>query len=260
MKKAKTTSKERKKRTKKKIVKRKKLLSSQVKEKTLTASSNQPSSLINPDPNITDCDGCLLDQEACLKRCLSDKEEINEDLLYQVLAVKKTRKQEIRTESLPSQEAVDTVSIPYNEQLSMPYTEVTHESDSVKKSSQLLRLMQVSRNLDTLKALKPELTTVLEPFLSQFKGLDIHKVTKIISPNYRERHDFIYIELVAHNLRVRAILDFRAPMNILSTRLVKKLKLAPDLDYDKEFRTAGTEEKRHCVPTHPYYCILVSWW
>ncbi|KAJ9070232.1 hypothetical protein DSO57_1010505 [Entomophthora muscae] len=121
----------------------------------------------------------------------------------------------------------------------MPYTEVTHESDSVKKLSQLLRLVQVSTNLDTLKSLKPNLTTALELFLAQFKGLDIHKVTKITSPHYGEQHNCTYIELV-----VRAILDSGAPGNIVSTRLVKKLKLAPDLDYNEEFGTAGPDKTK----------------
>ncbi|KAJ9066160.1 hypothetical protein DSO57_1012351 [Entomophthora muscae] len=220
----------------------KKMLSIQVEEKTLTANSNHPSPTIDPDPNIPDSNGCLLDQEACPKRYFPNKEEINEDVLHWVLAVNTvTRKQAIFTESLPSQEAVETVSIPYDEQLSFPYTEVTHKSVSVKKLSHLLRLVQVSTNLDILKSLKHKLTTALELFLSKFKGLDIHKVIDITSPNYREIHDYTYIELVVHKLRVRAILDSRAPENIVSTRLVKKLKLLPDLDYNKEFGTTGPD-------------------
>ncbi|KAJ9082513.1 hypothetical protein DSO57_1004075 [Entomophthora muscae] len=118
---------------------------------------------------------------------MPDKEEINKDFPHRVLAVNTvTRKQAICTEGIHSKEAVDTISIPYAEQLCMPYTEVTHESDSVKKLSQLLRLVQVSKNLDTLKSLKPNLTTALESFLAQFKGLDVHKVTKITSSHYRD--------------------------------------------------------------------------
>ncbi|KAJ9050146.1 hypothetical protein DSO57_1017138 [Entomophthora muscae] len=248
-----------KKRKEKKIVKIQKLLSIQVEEKALTASSNQSSLTIDSYRNITDCDGFLLDQEACPKRYLPDKEEINEDLLHWILSVNTvTRKKEICTENLPSQEAVDTVSIPYAEQLSVPYTEVTHKSNSVKKLSQLLRLVQVFTNLDTLKALKSKLTSALESFLSQFKGLDIHKVTKITSPHYRERHDCTYIELVVHKLRVRAILDSGAPVSIVSTRLVKKLKLAPDLDYNKEYGTAGPNRTKALRLTNHYHCVLVN--
>ncbi|KAJ9053512.1 hypothetical protein DSO57_1023551 [Entomophthora muscae] len=227
--------------TKKKTMPEKKM----VEEKTLTASSTQPSPPINSDPGIPDCSVRLLDQEAFPERYLPDKEEINKDLLHRVLDVNTvTRKQAICTESIPSKEAVDTISIPYAEQLSMLYTEVTHESNSVRKLSQLLRLVQVSTNLDNLKSLNPDLTTALELFLTQFKGLDIHKVTKIASPHYGEQHNCTYIELVVHRLQVRAILDSGAPGNIVSTRLVKKLKLAPELDYNEEFGTEGPEKTK----------------
>ena len=96
-------------------------------------------------------------------------------------------------------------------------------------------------SLDTLKMLKPDLTLALWKFLSQFKGLDIHQVSKLVSLSYGERHDCTYIELVVHKLQVRAILDLGAPGNIVSTRLVKKLNLAPDLDYEEEFGTTGPD-------------------
>ncbi|KAJ9078891.1 hypothetical protein DSO57_1002127 [Entomophthora muscae] len=234
-----------KKRTEKKMVRSQKLLSSQVEEKTLTASSNQSSPPIGPDPDIPDCNTSLLDQEACPKRYFPNKEEINKDLLHRVLAVNTvTRMQAIRTKSISSKEAVDTISIPYAEQLSMSYTKVTHESDSIKKLSQLLRLVQVSTNLDTLKSLKPNLTTALELFLAQFKGLEIHKVTQITSSNYGEQHNCTYIKLAAHKLWVRAILYSGAPGNVVLTRLFKKLKLAPELDYNEEFGTAGPDNTK----------------
>ncbi|KAJ9086499.1 hypothetical protein DSO57_1003432 [Entomophthora muscae] len=216
-----------------------------IEEEPLTASSSQLSPPINPDPNAPDHNVGLLDQEACPKTYFPDKEEINKDLLHRVLAINTvTRKQEIHTESIPSKEAVDTISIPYAEQLCMPYTEVTNKSDRIKKLSQLLRLVQVSKKLDTLKSLKPDLTTALELFLAQFKGLDVYKVTKITSPHYRERHDCNYIELVVYKLWVRAILDSGAPGNIVSTRIVKKLKLAPDSDYNEEFGTVGPDKTK----------------
>ncbi|KAJ9088264.1 hypothetical protein DSO57_1024846 [Entomophthora muscae] len=216
-----------------------------VEEKTLTASSSRPSPLINPDPDAPDRNNGLLDQESCPKRYLPDKEEINKYLHHRVLAFNAvTRKQEICMESIPSKEAVDTISISYNEQLYMPYAKVTHKSDSIKKLSQLLRSVQVSTNLDTLKSLKPNLMTVLELFLAQFKGLDVHEVTKITSPHFRDQHNYTYIKLVVHKLWLRAILDSGAPGNIVLTRLVKKLKLAPDLDYNEEFGTVGLDKTK----------------
>ena len=72
----------------------------------------------------------------------------------------------------------------------------------------------------------------------------MHKVTKISSPTYGERHDCTHIELLVHKLRVSTILDSGAPGNIVSTRLFKKLKLAPDLDYNEEFSTAGPDRTK----------------
>ncbi|KAJ9053576.1 hypothetical protein DSO57_1022962 [Entomophthora muscae] len=109
---------------------------------------------------------------------LPDKEEVNKDLLHQVLAVNAvTRRQAIRTKALPS----------------------------------------LLTTLETLKSLKPELTSALEAFLALFKGLDVHKVTKIESPDYGDQHGCTYIKLVVHKLRVQEISDSGAPRNIVST-------------------------------------------
>ncbi|KAJ9085864.1 hypothetical protein DSO57_1009704 [Entomophthora muscae] len=66
-----------------------------------------------------------MDPDASPKRYLPDKEEVNEDLLCQVLTANAiTRRQTIQTEVLPSCESVETVSIPYAEQLPQPSSEV----------------------------------------------------------------------------------------------------------------------------------------
>ena len=48
-----------------------------------------------------------------------------------------------------------------------------------------------------------------------------------------------YINIFVNNTAVRAIIDSGAPFNIVTTRLCKKLNILPDLDYAKEFGTAG---------------------
>ncbi|KAJ9074570.1 hypothetical protein DSO57_1005021 [Entomophthora muscae] len=112
---------------------------------------------------------------------LPDEEEVTKDLLHQVLAVNNiTRRQAICTEALPLQEAIETVSIPYAEQLSQSSNEVTHESNSVKNLAQILHSVQVSTTLDTLRTLNPELIYAQESFLSQFKGLYIQGYKNII--------------------------------------------------------------------------------
>ncbi|KAJ9063250.1 hypothetical protein DSO57_1002154 [Entomophthora muscae] len=60
-----------------------------------------------------------MDLDAIPKRYLTDKEELNKDLLHQVLAVNAvTGRQVIRTKALSLREAIETVTIPYSEQLS----------------------------------------------------------------------------------------------------------------------------------------------
>ncbi|KAJ9088781.1 hypothetical protein DSO57_1019791 [Entomophthora muscae] len=52
----------------------------------------------------------MMDPDTSPERYLPDKEEVNEDLLHQVLAVNAvTRSQAIHTEALPSCEAIKTV-------------------------------------------------------------------------------------------------------------------------------------------------------
>ncbi|KAJ9085418.1 hypothetical protein DSO57_1014247 [Entomophthora muscae] len=135
-----------------------------------------------------------MNPDASPERYLPDKEGVNKDLLHQVLAVNAvTRRQAIRTEALPSCEAIETVLIPYTKQLLHPSSKVTHERNSIKILAQILRTVKFSTTLETLKTLKSELTSALEAFLSQLKGLDIHKVTKISSSDYGDQHDCTYI-------------------------------------------------------------------
>ncbi|KAJ9072962.1 hypothetical protein DSO57_1021590 [Entomophthora muscae] len=85
----------------------------------MTASSNNSSPTLDPDPAAkepTEKEDSLMDLDASPERYLPDEEEVNKDLLHLGLAV--TRRQAIQTEALPLHEAVKTVSIPYNEQLS----------------------------------------------------------------------------------------------------------------------------------------------
>ncbi|KAJ9069162.1 hypothetical protein DSO57_1021420 [Entomophthora muscae] len=161
----------------------KKLLSSQVVEKPLTSSSNGPSPTLDPDPTAKEPpekEDSLMDPDASPECYLPDEEEVSKDLLYGFLAVNAiTRRQAIRTKALTSREAIETVTIPYAEQLSHSSSEVTHESNIFKKLAQMLHSVQGLTTLETLKALKPELTSSLEAFLAQFKGLDVHKVKKL---------------------------------------------------------------------------------
>ncbi|KAJ9064367.1 hypothetical protein DSO57_1031500 [Entomophthora muscae] len=74
------------------------------------------------------------DPDASPLLCYPDSQEIEEDQLHIILAINAlARGRRIRKEPLITPEAWETVALPYTEQLTLPTTEVTHESDSAKK-------------------------------------------------------------------------------------------------------------------------------
>ncbi|KAJ9080426.1 hypothetical protein DSO57_1025079 [Entomophthora muscae] len=105
------------------------------------------------------------DPDASPLLCYPDSQEIEEDQLHIILAINAlTRGRRIRKEPLIIPEAWETVALPYAEQLTLPTTEVTHESDSAKKMAQILKSVNVSTSLDALKGFSPTLCTALEEF------------------------------------------------------------------------------------------------
>ena len=158
---------------------------------------------------------------------LPDPGEIEEDLLHKVLAVNAlTRMQILRQKEKSPETSKEVVSLPYAKQMVSPNTAVTHESDSAKKVANLLKSVNLTAPLNSITDLNPDLKDAVSKFLHSFKNLSVHQVQKLISMS-EDRHDCTYIDLVVNKTRVRAILDSGAPGNIISTRLVKKLKLAP---------------------------------
>ncbi|KAJ9082554.1 hypothetical protein DSO57_1003326 [Entomophthora muscae] len=86
-----------------------------------------------------------------------------------------------------------------------------------------------------MKAHHPELCGSILEFLSMADDLDIHSVNKI-SSYYSE---CTYTDIFVNKIKVQAIIDTGAPINIVSTCLVKRLGLAPDIDHRKQYGTAG---------------------
>ncbi|KAJ9062258.1 hypothetical protein DSO57_1012704 [Entomophthora muscae] len=52
------------------------------------------------------------------------------------------------------------------------------------------------------------------------------------------------VEISIQKLKIKAILDTGLPVNIVSSKLVKKLKLAPELNYYQLYGTAGLSMTR----------------
>ena len=64
---------------------------------------------------------------------------------------------------------------------------------------------------------------------------NIHYLSKL-----NNKIECTYVDILVNNYPVCAIVDFGAPINIISTKLASKIGLKPDLEYTCEYRTAGT--------------------
>ncbi|KAJ9055619.1 hypothetical protein DSO57_1002094 [Entomophthora muscae] len=98
-----------------------------------------------------------------------------------------------------------------------------------------LKGVKVAIIMDTMKAHHPELYESILEFLSMVDNLNIHYVNKI-SSSYSE---CTYADIFLNNIKVQTIIDMGAPINIVSTHLVKRLGLAHDIDHRKQYGTAG---------------------
>ncbi|KAJ9070811.1 hypothetical protein DSO57_1003673 [Entomophthora muscae] len=97
--------------------------------------------------------------------------------------------------------------------------------------TQILNYVNVSSFLNALMVFSPTLCTALKEFLSQYKNMDVYWVMSL--GNETNRKDCTYIDMMVHKVKVQAIIDSGAPGSIISSWLVKTLKLYPDLDYQE---------------------------
>ena len=79
----------------------------------------------------------------------------------------------------------------------------------------------------------PKLANELSKFLSGFKKvLHLKEVNEC-------KTKFSYLTIWLNKVKIYTIIDSGAPGNIVSTRLMKKLQLAPDIAHNQSFGTAG---------------------
>ncbi|KAJ9053423.1 DNA damage-inducible protein 1 [Entomophthora muscae] len=128
-----------------------------------------------------------------------------------------------------SQEATKEVSKPYACQLldNMPDTEPQRSGDATP-----LRGVNVAIPMEIIKYHHPELC-------------DINN----ISSSYSE---CTHTDIFVNKLKVRAIIDTGAPINIVSSKLVRQMGLAPDIDHKKSYGTAGLD----CTTAQGAYSML----
>ena len=59
--------------------------------------------------------------------------------------------------------------------------------------------------------------------------------------NFDSKLDCTYLDMWVNKVKIRAIFWHWRPYNVISTHFAKRLGIAPDLDYHKEFGAAGTQ-------------------
>ncbi|KAJ9077671.1 hypothetical protein DSO57_1014482 [Entomophthora muscae] len=128
----------------------------------------------------------------------------------------------------------------YQAIVSKPYTcqlldKAPNEVPGPSTDTLHLKGVNVAIPMDTMKAHHPKLCGSILKFLFMADDLDIHLVNKI-SSSYSE---CMYENIFVNKIKVQAIIDTGAPNNIFSTCLVKCLRLAPDIDHQKQYGTAG---------------------
>ncbi|KAJ9074814.1 hypothetical protein DSO57_1002660 [Entomophthora muscae] len=130
-----------------------------------------------------------------------------------------------------SQEATKEVFKPYACQLldNVPDTEPQFSGDATP-----LRDVNVAIPMETMKDHHPELCDSIVKFLSTADNLDIHLVNNIGS-SYSE---CTYADIFMNKLKVQAIIDTGAPINIVSSKLVQQMWLDPDIDHKKQYGIA----------------------
>ncbi|KAJ9064108.1 hypothetical protein DSO57_1033814 [Entomophthora muscae] len=133
-----------------------------------------------------------------------------------------------------SQEATKEVYKPYACQLldNTPDVEPQRSGDATP-----LRGINMAIPMETMKDHHPELCNSIFEFLSTADNLDIHLVNKIGS-SYSK---CTYADIFVNKLKVRAIIDTGAPINIVSSKLVQQVGLAPEINHRKQYGTAGLD-------------------
>ncbi|KAJ9073738.1 hypothetical protein DSO57_1012959 [Entomophthora muscae] len=153
--------------------------------------------------------------------------------LHQVL-VNNVHMVQTRSKVQASQEATKEVSNPYAYQLldNTPDIEPQHLGDATP-----LRGFNGAISMETMKDHHPELCDSIVKFLSTANNLDIYLVNNIGS-SYSECP---YTDIFVNKLKVQAIINTGAPINIVSSKLVQQMGLAPDINHKKQYGTAGLD-------------------
>ena len=110
----------------------------------------------------------------------------------------------------------------------------TLEQPSISTDASKLKLVQVAIPLNTIASLYPKLSKGLSTVLNNTVDLSISHLNTDSS-----KIECTFVDILVNNQSVRAIVDLGAPINIIYTKLVKRLGVPPDIEHKKEYGTAG---------------------
>ena len=160
-------------------------------------------------------------------------DEFTPDALHQLVAddvyAVNTRRQ---TKQL-AEEAAKEISKPYAQQLQ----EAQYIPGNSSGDHPSLKGVHVAMPIEAIATSFPQVCQSLRSYLDSPEPFDIHALNSK-SSSYSE---CTYADISVNKVKVRAIIDSGAPINIVSTRLVKKLGLAPDVAHCQTYGTAGPE-------------------
>ncbi|KAI0233462.1 hypothetical protein L0F63_002918, partial [Massospora cicadina] len=103
-------------------------------------------------------------------------------------------------------------------------------SDADEVLSRIIRPIQCSHTMQSIQENYPETACQLTSHFQLREVLVLLPTSEGILTK---------VEMVIQKVQVMAILDTGSPVNVISSKLMKKIQLAPDLEYNQDFGTAG---------------------
>ncbi|KAJ9061031.1 hypothetical protein DSO57_1024696 [Entomophthora muscae] len=128
--------------------------------------------------------------------------------------------------------AVEVVSKPYAAQVQET---CLNENPNISSDVPNLKGVQLTMPLKTIENNFPEIGQSLKKYFVTPVSLGIH-LLNLDSETYSE---CTYAEISVNKVKVRAIIDSRAPISIVSTCLVQKIGLAPYIVHSRVYGTVG---------------------
>ncbi|KAJ9058792.1 hypothetical protein DSO57_1008602 [Entomophthora muscae] len=124
-------------------------------------------------------------------------------------------------------EVPETISVPYKlRSWKTSTTQVVPGSSTAREMASL-----------PLKAVYKEILALFCTLEKWKKEISISKEVLAILPPFGR--DTTRVDLALQKVKIKAILDNGSPVNVVSYKLMKKLKLAPDLTYNQSYGTSG---------------------